>query len=254
MAQKGFFIGPAIGVGVNYSKNFIAEQESPYFIDNKMGLYGHGGLDIQYALDEYTQFHVGIAYRYKQYTLDPPGSPEGLSFETLSTSSSTISIPIMVHQRIPLGDSRKMWLNLGAGISIDLVQGDSTVALTPGSDVFLVDSGAAVQRHYIHHIKQTLPTPLLNVGLDFTMGNGSVLNIGAVWSPGTGQVVKGDIQEWESLNNSWEPANEQTPLPQQFPDHYFDFAMRGSTVSLRLAYWFNIGNPFEKKDPFGEEE
>lgn len=241
-AQKGLMIGPALGVGVNYSKNFFGEKESPYYIQNKMGLFGSGGLDVQYGINEQTVIHVGVQYGYKQYTLDPPGEPEGLSFDQLKTSSGTISIPIALHQRLPLNESRKTFVNLMFGLSLDMIMGDSTTTMTPTA---FADSGSFVGIHTIHHLDdKTVTTPFLGVGLDFPMGKGT-LNVTALWNPGTTVVLEGDVREWNSIVRPFDPF--QQDAPQEFPDHYFDFKMRGSTIGIRLAYWFNLGDPFAKK-------
>jgi hypothetical protein len=240
-AQKGLMIGPALGVGVNYSKNFFGEKESPFYIQNKMGLFGSGGLDVQYGINEQTSIHVGIQYGYKQYNLTPMVTAEGPSFESLQTNSGTISIPLVLHQRIPTSESRKTWVNLMFGLSIDMLQGDSSVVMSPTA---FADSGSFVSRQFIHHLDKTVTTPILGVGLDFPMGKGT-LNITALWNPGTAVVVEGDVREWNSIVRPFDPF--QTDVPQEFPDHYFDFKMRGSTVGFRLAYWFNLGDPFSKK-------
>lgn len=230
-------IGPSVSGGMNYGKNFIVDDTSQYYIGNAANLYAAGGLDILYQFDENIRAHIGGGFTYRKYSLQAPSGRDGLSFSTIDRAATAISIPMTLHYRIPLGEGGNKYFNIIAGHSLDLTMDDSTVTETPN---MAVDSGGSFTRHEYQNLKATIPTVLLGAGMDFQSEKGNVLNVSLVWGIGTGKIFRGNVQEWEVLNQNFDPAGDQD-LPEEFPEHYFDWAMRGSQISLRLSYWFKLG-------------
>lgn len=241
-AQEGLHIGPTIGGGLVVSRNFIIEESSPFYIENKAGLFGTAGLDILYGFDKNITFHLGGAFTYREFVLSPPGDAPGLSFTELSRTALSISVPMTVQYRIPLGSSEKTFAKFIVGHSLDITLADSTVDWTPES--MSADSGATVIRHEFQVLKRYLPTVLLGVGLDFEADNGNVLNLTLMAGLGTGKLFRGDIREWNPINEDFD--HEEVDEPQEFPDYYYDFAMRGGYFAFRLSYWFDISKLLEK--------
>ncbi len=241
------FIGPGISGGMTYGSNFIVSDTSQYHLPSAPGLAVSGGVDILYGFNENIRAHIGIAYRYKQLNLTAPDGREGLSFTEINRTATAVSIPMTVHYRIPLGEG-STYFNVIAGHSLDFTNEDSTVVKTPS---MLVDSGGSWTRHEYQNLQRILPTILLGAGLDFETGNGSIINATLMWGLGTGRIFRGNISEWEVLNQPFDPAEQETP--EEFPEHYFDYALRGSTLSLRLSYWFNLGDIFAPKEDSGDE-
>jgi hypothetical protein len=243
-------LGPNVSVGMNYGQNLIVDDTSQYYLGNSPSLYASGGLDILYQFDDNIRAHIGGGFTYRQYNLQAPDDREGLSFTNISRAATAISIPMSVHYRIPLKEEGSTYLNFIVGHSLDLTMEDSTVTNTPN---MAVDSAGSFTRHEYQNFKATIPTILLGAGLDFQSQSGNVLNVSLVWGIGTGQIFRGNVQEWETLNGPFDPndPNAEVPLPEEFPEHYFDWAMRGSQISLRVSYWFDL---LKKKDKEEETE
>lgn len=246
-AQAQLFIGPTLSGGMTYGKNFIISDTSQYYIGNAPAAYYGGGLDILYSFNENIRAQVGVQYSVKNFNLQAPSDREGLSFTNIERSTTVISVPMTVHYRIPLGESNNSF-NIIAGHSLDFTSEDSMVVK---SSTMLQDSGLGWTRHEYQNIKRILPTVLLGAGADIVGGNGNVLNLSLVWGLGTGRIFRGNIAEWDVLNQAFDP--EEKELPEEFPEHYFDFALRGSTLSLKVSYWFDMSNVFQKKDDSGDE-
>lgn len=244
-------LGPSVSVGMTYSKNFIIDDTSQYYINNGMSWYAGGGLDILYQFDDNIRAQIGGAVSMRNFTLQAPDGREGLSFTDIKKSVLTISIPMTVHYRIPMGEEGSTYFNIIAGHSLDITMEDSTVVGTPS---VLVDSGMGYTRHEYHKMKRIIPTLLLGAGMDFESESGNVLNVSLVWGIGTGKIFQGNIQEWEVLNQDYDPNNAEQTLPEEFPEHYFDWALRGSTLSLRVSYWFNLSNLFSGGDDDEDED
>lgn len=230
-------IGPNVAGGLNYGRNIIVDDTSQYYMANSGSIYASAGLDILYQFDDNIRAHIGGGFTYRQFNLQAPEGREGLSFTNISRTATAISIPMSIHYRIPLSEGSNKYFNIIAGHSLDLTMSDSTVTETPG---IAVDSGGSFTRHEYQNLKATIPTVLLGAGLDFESESGNVLNVSLVWGIGTGRIFRGNVQEWTTLNQNFDPTMEEPELPEEFPDHYFDWAMRGSQISLRVSYWFNL--------------
>lgn len=246
-AQAQLYIGPALSGGLSYGQNFIVSDTSQYHIPNGGGLFFSGGLDILYAFDENIRLQIGGQYRSKSFSLEGGTAGTENAFSVERTVSS-ISIPMSVHYRIPLGSGGKTYFNVMAGHSLDIYSGDS--AVIKSADM-LVDSAGAFSRMEFVTNKQVIPTVLLGVGADYELNNGSILNLSLVWGIGTGRILQGNISQWDFLNQAFDP-NEQD-VPEEFPETYHDFAMRGSYLSLRIGFWFNLGNMGKKDEDSGME-
>lgn len=241
-ASAQLYIGPSVSGGLVYGQNFIVSDTSQYHLPSAPGVAVAGGVDILYAFDENIRAHVGIAYRYKQLNLAAPDGREGLSFSEINRTATAVSIPMSIHYRIPLSGGSK-YFNVIAGHSLDFTNEDSTVVRTSS---FNADSIQSFTRHEYQNLKRIMPTILLGAGLDFETGNGSILNVTAMWNLGTGRIFRGNISEWEVINSDFDAETQD--VPEEFPEHYFDFALRGSSVSLQVSYWFNLGDIFSGKD------
>lgn len=241
-AQAQLLVGPSLSGGLTYGKNFIISDTSQYFIPNNAGIFYSAGLDILYGFDDNIRLQVGVQYRNKTFGLE--GGTEGTENRfSLERNVTSISIPMAVHYRIPLGQGGKTYFNVMAGHSLDIYSGDSTVEK---SSTMLVDSAGSWSRMEFQSPKQIIPTVLLGIGADYQMNNGNILNASLVWGIGTGRIFRGNISQWDFLNQSFDPSAQE--VPEEFPENYYDFAMRGSYLSLRISYWFNFSKLFEKKD------
>lgn len=246
--QAQFYAGPAINLGMTYGKNFITPDTSQYYIANSPSLYLGGGLDLAYKFDDNIRVQIGAAYSYKQFVLRAPEGAEGLSFTEIKRKATAISVPMTLHYRFPMGESEKNYFNIIVGHSLDFTHEDSTLLV---SSITPVDSGSIFTRHQYNNSKRTIPTLLLGVGSDIQFSNGNILNISAVWGIGTGKIFDGTIQEWNVLNQDFDPTDPNRPLPEEFPEHFYEWALRGSTLSVRASYWFDLKNLFGKKDEEG---
>lgn len=243
-AQAQLYIGPSLSGGLTYGSNFIISDTSQYHIAPSGGLYFSGGLDILYAFDENIRLQIGGQFRSKSYKLE--GGTDGNPF-SMERNVTSISIPMAFHYRIPFGSSGKTYLNFMAGHSLDIYSGDSTVLKTAD---MLVDSAGSFGRYEFVTNNQIIPTVLLGVGADYEMGNGSILNLSLVWGIGTGRILQGNLSQWDVLNQAFDPN--ELDVPEEFPETYHDYAMRGNYLSLRIGYWFNLSN-LGKKDDGGDE-
>ena len=257
--QAQLLVGPTAKIGITYGKNFIYEDTSQYYLENSPSLYFAGGLDVLYQFNERIRLQTGVQYSQLNYSLaDPSSSAEGLSFGRIERASTSLSVPIALHYRVPIREGGKVYLNFIAGHSLEFTSEDSVVTKTPSG---LVAAGEGWTRHEFQDFKTINfdtadfrfgPSVLLGVGADIEMGNGSVLNASLLWGLGTATRFRGNIGEWEALDADFDPADQE--FPAEFPEHYYDFAFRGSTLSLKLSYWFNLGNPFKAKDKDKEQD
>jgi hypothetical protein len=239
-----FLIGPSIAGGMTYSKNFLTPDTSQYYISNAPSIYANGGLDLLYQFDDNIRVQVGIGYTYKRFNLQAPEDRTGLSFTNITRNATAISIPMTLHYRIPIKEDRS-YLNFIVGHSLDMTREDSTLIK---SSITPVDSGSTWTRHEYNNLKRMVPTVLLGVGGDLKFANGNILNLSAVWGIGTGRIFDGSIQEWNVLNQDYDPADPNRPVPEEFPEHFFEWALRGSSVSIRASYWFDLSKKEEKAD------
>lgn len=244
MGQRGLSFGPSVSVGQVLSRNMILKDTSVYYVNNAAGLFGSGGVDVLLGIDDHITFRVGAQYNMKEFKLQPTDRETGEAYEELKSRAMYLSIPMSVHYRIPLKEGGSTFLNFQAGHTLDMIKYDSTVTATGNGAV--VDSGMAYSRRYVRYDKRNMPTVTLGMGLSFTNARNSALDISLVWGIGTGKMIRGDIKEWRSLNKNFDPAAE--PEPNQFPTSFFDYAMRGSYLSLRISYWFNTGLLSKKKE------
>lgn len=236
-------IGPGIAGGMTYAKNLVVDDTSRFFINNSPSLFASGGLDILYQFDDNIRAHIGGAFMFRQYSLQAPDDREGLSFSTIDRTALAVGIPTTIHYRIPLKEEGSTYFNIIAGHNLEITFGDSTVNKTPST---AIDSGGAWVRHEYKNIKDIIPSVLLGAGLDFQSESGNILNVTLLWGIGVGRIFEGNVQEWEVLNQNFNP--EEQELPEEFPEHYFDWALRGSYLSLRLSYWFDVGKLFSGGD------
>jgi hypothetical protein len=248
--QKGLMVGPSLSFGQVFSKNIIISDTSKYYVRNSPGVFFSGGGDVILGLDEFVSIHAGVQYSMKQFNLNPQNNITGEEFDRLKTSIGYLSFPVAIHYRMPLKKGGNTFINFMAGHTLDRIKtkNDSVVTMTPTGSI---DSGFAASRRYVRYDEIILPTVMLGVGLDIVNSKNSTLDISLTWGLGTGKMVRGDIKEWKSLNSNFDPAVRNEP--DQFPDFYFDFGMRGSYVALRVSYWFHTGllkgKEKEKVDP-----
>lgn len=240
--QAQFLIGPSIAGGLTYSKNIITPDTSQYYISNAPSIYANGGLDLLYQFDDNIRVQIGVGYTYKRFNLQAPEDRTGLSFTNITRNATAISIPMTLHYRIPIKED-KTYLNFIVGHSLDMTREDSTLIK---SSTTMVDSGSTWTRHEYNNIKRITPTVLLGIGGDIQFDNGNILNLSAVWGIGTGQIFDGNIQEWNVLNQDYDPADPNRPVPEEFPEHFFEWGLRGSSVSIRASYWFDLSKKEEK--------
>ena len=246
------FVGPSLQTGLTYGKNFLTPDTSQYYIANSPSLYFSGGLDMAYQFDDNIRVQMGVGYSYKQFVLQAPEGREGLSFDQIKRKATSISLPMTLHYRIPLGQDQKFYLNFMAGHSLEFTREDSTILV---SSIEPVDSGSNFFQHRYNNNKLTIPTVLLGVGSDIKFANGNILNIMAVWGIGTGKVFDGTIQEWNVLDQDLDPNDPNRPLPEEFPEHFFEWGLRGSTLSIRASYWFDMSKLLsgKKSEPAPED-
>lgn len=249
-AQAQLLIGPSIAGGMTYSKNIITPDTSQYYISNSPSIYATGGLDVLYQFDDNIRVQVGVGYSYKQFNLQAPDGREGLSFTNITRKATAISIPMTLHYRIPLTPD-KTYINFIVGHSLDLTHEDSTIIKTPTTPI---DSGGTYTYHEYYNNKKTIPTILLGIGTDLQFASGNILNISAVWGIGTGRIFDGKIQEWNVLNQDYNPNDPERPMPEEFPEHFFEWGLRGSTLSLRASYWFDLSSLFNKSEDKGSDK
>lgn len=240
-------VGPTLSGGMTYGKNFVVDDTSRFYMENSPSTYFGGGLDVLYQFDENIRVQVGLQYSQRKFVLAPPSPVEGLQFTDAEMMSTIISIPMTVHYRIPMGESESNYINFILGHSIDFTNEDSVVVKRPFA---AIDSGGSWTRDEYQNIKRTLPTVLIGAGLDFERPSGNVINLSVIWGIGTGEIVKGNLSEWQVLNGDFDATDQE--LPDEFPDHYYDWSLRGSTVSVKASYWFSLEKLFNKGDD--EEE
>lgn len=236
-AQKGLNVGLHLAGGQVFSKNIAIPKESPYYIKNNAGLMYGGGLDVAFGIDDFTSIQSGVSYVSRQFNLTPTDSLGG-TYPELSMTKGLISIPLMIRQRFPIGQSNKMFVNMMVGQSLDIVKFDSTTTFTEGA----LTAGSAYSRREVVFPKKMIPTVLLGAGMDFASASGSALNVSIVWGISPYRLVQGDIKEFDALVNNYDASTdpEGDADPDQFPSYYYDYAMRGSYISLRLQYWLNF--------------
>jgi hypothetical protein len=237
MAQKGINVGLHLAGGQVFSKNIAIPKDSPYYVKNSAGLMYGGGLDLAFGIDDFTSIQSGVSYVSRQFNLTPTDSL-GNTYPELSTTKGLISIPLMVRQRFPLGKSNRLFANVMMGQSLDIVKFDSTTTFTTGA----LTAGSAYSRREVVYPKKMIPTVLLGAGIDFASAKGSALNVSLVWGISPYRLLQGDIKEFDALVNNYDASTdpEGDADPAQFPSYYYDYAMRGSYLSLRLQYWLNF--------------
>lgn len=240
--QAQLLVGPTLKGGATYGANSVVDDTSQYYLQNSPGLYVGGGLDILYQFNDNVRVQVGVQYTQKNFSLAPPSPVEGLSFTELPRKTTVISVPMTLHYRIPLTED-KTYFNIIAGHSFDFTSEDSILNRTPLGPI---DSGGSYIRQELINVKRIIPTIILGAGMDFQMGNGSVLNASLLWGLGTGEIVKGELAEWEVLNGPYNPLEQE--FPEEFPEHYYEFSLRGSYVALKASYWFNLDKLFNKDE------
>jgi hypothetical protein len=114
----------------------------------------------------------------------------------------------------------------------------------------VIDSGGSFARHELQFLKKgsAVSTVLLGVGADLVSNNGNILNISLVWGISTRQIFRGSVREWKTLHQDYNPAINPKD-PEEFPDHYYEWALRGSNLSLRASYYFQLtGKSKEAKE------
>jgi hypothetical protein len=73
-----------------------------------------------------------------------------------------------------------------------------------------------------------------------------LFNISLVWGISTRQIFAGSVREWNTLHQDYAPST-TIKDPEEFPDHYYEWALRGSTLSLRASYYFKFKTKEEKE-------
>lgn len=249
-------LGPGIQAGMTYSKNFVIEDTSQYFIRNSPSLFAAAGLDVAYQFDKKVRVQLGVQGQYRSFNLKAPSDVTGLSFTNIQQNAIVISVPLSVNYRIPMGSGGNRFFNVMAGHALDFSFDDSTVTKSP---LAAIDSGGAFIHHLYQIPKQKFPVTsvLLGIGMDFQSAKGNLFNLSLVWGISTRTLFKGSVQEWEVLHQNYDPTT-ATADPEEFPDHYYEWALRGSNLSLRASYYFNLtgdkeGKEEKKKDRDEEE-
>jgi hypothetical protein len=164
-----------------------------------------------------------------------------------------ISVPLSINYRVPLGDAGNKYFNIMAGHALDFSFADSTVTKSPGTPI---DSGGSFIHHLYQIPKQNFPVTsvLLGIGADMVSAKGNLFNISLVWGISTRTLFKGSVQEWEVLHQDYD-ASTATADPEEFPDHYYEWALRGSNLSVRAAYYFDLkGDDKEEKEKKKKEK
>lgn len=244
------YIGPAVQVGMTYSKNYVIKDTSRYYIGNSPSLFAAAGLDLGYQFDKNIRVQAGLQGQYRSFNLPAPDGVEGLTFTNIKQNTMVVAIPISVNYRIPIGSGGNKFFNVMAGHSLDFViKKEDSIVLNSTSA--LIDSGGSFARHEYQFTKTGSPisSVLLGVGADMVSAKGNILNISLVWGISTRQMFRGSIREWNVLHQSYNPTTE-TKDPEEFPDHYYEWALRGSNVSLKATYLFQISS----KDKEGKKD
>jgi hypothetical protein len=245
-------IGPAIQGGMTYSKNIIVPDTSQYHIGNSPSLLGTLGLDFAYQFDKNVRIQAGVQGQYRAFNLKAPDGATNLSFTNIKKSALLVSVPLTINYRFPLGSSKTKYFNVLAGHALDYNFSDSTVIKNPGTKI---DSGGAFVHHFYEIPKYKFPvsTVLLGVGMDMVTGKGNLLNLSLVWGISTRTLFRGTVQEWDVIHQDYDPAT-ATADPEEFPDHFYEWALRGSYISMRAAYYFNLEAAKERKENKLEDE
>ena len=138
------------------------------------------------------------------------------------------------------------FFNVIAGHSLDYVKTDSVLSNNPFTPV---DSGNGFARHQwvVNGKGSPVSTVLLGVGADMLSAKGNLFNISLVWGISTRQVFAGSVREWNTLHQDYKPS-ETVKDPEEFPDHYYEWALRGSNLSLRASYMFKLKSKKEKDE------
>lgn len=243
------YIGPALQGGMTYSKNFIIEDSSQYHIGNSPSLFAAGGLDFAYQFDEHIRVQLGIQGQYRAFNITAPEDVEGLTFTNIKKNTIVVAVPMTLNYRFPIGESETKFFNIMAGHSLDFLTNDDSIIFN--SQNTPVDSGSGFARHEYQFTTGGFPvsTVLLGVGADIVSAKGNILNISLVWGISTRQIFRGSIREWDILHQDYDP-NATVADPEEFPDHYYEWALRGSNLSLRASYYFKLGG----KDKEAAEE
>lgn len=237
------YVGPALQGGMTYSKNFIIDDTSQYYIANSPSAFAAAGLDFAYQFDDNIRLQVGAQGQYRAFNLVAPDGVTGLSFTNIKKSTVVIAVPVTINYRVPLKEGSNKYLNFVAGHSLDFTFADSTRINTPST---MVDSGNGFARHDLQITKGfPISSVLLGAGLDMKTENG-LLNVSLMWGISTRALFTGNAREWEVLNQSFDPALDTDP--EEFPEHYYDWSLRGSNLSLRVSYYFQLTGKAEKAE------
>lgn len=253
--QAQLFVGPNLQVGMTHSKNFVIEDTSRYYIANGPGIFAAGGVDFAYQFDDKIRVQLGGQGQLRTFNVKAPDGVTGLSFTNIKKNAVVVSVPLSINYRIPLSKGGNKYFNIMAGHSLDFSFHDSVVTKSPMTSI---DSGGAFLHHFYETPRQKFPitSVLLGVGADMKSAKGNVFNVSLVWSLSTRTLWRGSVQEWEVLHQNYDPST-ATADPEEFPDHYYEWALRGSHLSLRASYLFELtGNKEgkEKKDKDDEDE
>lgn len=251
--QAQLFIGPGLQVGMTHSKNFVIEDTSRYYIANSPGLFAAGGFDLAYQFDDKIRVQLGAQGQLRSFNLKAPDGVEGLSFTNIKKNAVVVSVPLSINYRIPFSKGSNNYFNIMAGHALDFSFHDSTVTKSPMTPI---DSGGAFIHHFYEIPRQKFPitSVMLGVGAEMKTAKGNLFNVSLVWSLSTRTLFRGSVQEWEVLHQNYDP-NTATADPEEFPDHYYEWALKGSNLSLRAAYYFNLtGNKEGKKKDKDEDE
>lgn len=246
-ASAQFYLGPALQVGMTYSKNLVIEDTSIYHISNSPSLFGAVGFDAAYQFDKNIRVQLGVQGQYRSFNLVAPDTVQGLTFTNIKQNTMLVSLPMTINYRIPLGKSENKFFNVMAGHGFDfMLKDDSTVQ---NSQQEPVDSGGSFARHEYQFLKGGFPVSsvLLGVGADLVSARGNILNISLVWGISTRQIFRGSIREWSILHQDYNPTTTSTD-PEEFPDHYYEWGLRGSNLSLRASYYFSLGKKGDKEE------
>ncbi len=240
------YIGPALQGGMTYSKNFIIDDTSKHYISNSPSVFAAGGLDLAYQFDDNIRLQIGGQAQYRAFNLVAPDGVTGLTFTNIKKSTVVIAVPVTINYRVPLKEGGNKYLNFVAGHSLDFTFADSTRINNP---TMMVDSGNGFARHD-YQITKGFPisSVLLGAGLDMKTNNG-LLNVSLMWGISTRALFTGNAREWETLNQSFDATLDTDP--EEFPEHYYDWSLRGSNLSLRVSYYFQLtgkGDKAEKAD------
>lgn len=241
------YIGPALQGGMTYSKNFVIEDTSRYYIANGVSPYAAVGLDFAYQFDKHVRVQLGVQGQYRAFNIKAPKDVEGLTFTNIKENTFIVSAPLTINYRFPIGSGENKFFNIMAGHGLDFIlKDDSVVNNYPETPV---DSGGGFARHELQFTKGGFPVSsvLLGIGADMVSGNGNILNISLVWGISTRQIFRGSIREWNVLHQDYAPLT--TPKdPEEFPDHYYEWGLRGSNLSLRASYYFQLTGKEKKED------